>query len=55
MRIDIKTNGKPVRDNDIKALYILDYAMNLSSDEMLSANIKFVLSKHKKRLTKSNY
>lgn len=50
MRIEIPTGKKPVKDKDIKVLYILDYAMKLSSDRMLKANLEFVISKHKKRL-----
>lgn len=46
MRVDIKTNG-PVKDNDVKALYLLEEAMKLSSDKMRSANIKFIISKWK--------
>ncbi len=50
MRINIPTNGKPVKDPDIKALYILDYAMNLSTDKMLKANLEFAIGKWKKKL-----
>lgn len=54
MRIEIKTGGKPIKDNDIKALFILDYAMQISSDRMLKSNLEFVMGmkKHRKRLTK---
>ncbi len=44
MRIDIKTKSK-IKDPDIKALYILDYALKLSTDRMRKANIEFILSK----------
>lgn len=41
MRIEIKTKT-PVRDNDIKALYLLKLALELSTPRMLEANLKFV-------------
>jgi hypothetical protein len=44
MRIEIKTNGQ-VKDNDIKALYLLQEAMKLSSDRMRKANMDFIKSK----------
>lgn len=50
MRIEIKTGGKPIKDKDIKALYVLDYAMQLSTDIMLKANLEFAISKWKKKL-----
>ena len=53
MRIEIKTGGKPIKDKDIKALYVLDYAMQLSTDRMLLANLEFAISKYKKKLDKS--
>ena len=53
MRIEIKTNGKPIKDPDIKALYVLDYAMQLSTDRMLKANLEFAISKWKKKLDKA--
>lgn len=53
MRINITTNGKPIKDPDIKALYVLDYAMQLSTDKMLKANLEFVISKWKNKLNKS--
>lgn len=46
MRIEIKTKGK-VKDNDIKALYLLQKAMEISSDRMRQANLKFITSKWK--------
>jgi hypothetical protein len=46
MRIEIKTKS-PVKDNDIKALYLIQKAMELSSDRMRKANLNFVLSKYK--------
>jgi hypothetical protein len=46
MRIEIKTATKPIKDNDIKALYLLNLALKISSDRMRKANLDFVLSKH---------
>lgn len=45
MRVNIKTKG-PVKDNDIKALYLIDQAMKLSSDRMRGANLEFAVSKY---------
>jgi hypothetical protein len=44
MRIEIKTKS-PVRDNDIKALYLLKKALELSSPHMIKANLNFVLER----------
>jgi len=46
MRVDIKTKG-PVKDNDVKALYLLQKAMQISSDRMRRANLNFIISKWK--------
>lgn len=40
MRIEIKTKT-PVKDKDIKALYLLKEALKMSSPRMLDANLKF--------------
>jgi hypothetical protein len=45
MRIEIKTKS-PVKDTDVKALYLLNEAMHLSSDKMRQANLDFVKSKY---------
>lgn len=45
MRIDIKTKGK-VKDNDIKALYMLNAGIKMSSERMIVANLIFVLGKY---------
>jgi len=42
MRIDIKTNG-PVKDPDIKALYLLKKALEISTPRMVQANLKFAI------------
>lgn len=44
MRIEIKTKT-PVRDADIKALYLLEKACQISTPRMLKANLNFILSK----------
>lgn len=44
MRVNIKTKGQ-IKDNDVKALYLLQKAMELSSDRMRVANLKFIISK----------
>jgi hypothetical protein len=46
MRVEIKTKGA-VKDNDIKALYLIEEAMKLSSGRMRKANLQFVASKYK--------
>jgi hypothetical protein len=40
MRIEIKTKS-PVKDNDIKALYLIRKALEISSPHMVVANVKF--------------
>jgi hypothetical protein len=44
MRVNIKTNGK-IKDKDIKALYLMNYAMQISSDKMRKANLDFIKGK----------
>lgn len=46
MRIDIKTKGQ-VKDPDIKALYLLDAALKISTDRMVNANLEFAISKYR--------
>ena len=47
MRIDIKTKS-PVKDNDIKSLYLLAEAMKLSSsDKMRQVNLDYIKSRYK--------
>ena len=45
MRIEIKTNS-PVRDNDIRALYLMQKAMEISSPKMKEANMRYIAEKH---------
>ena len=44
MRIEIKTDD-PVKDVDLKALFILHYALLISSKRMRQANLNFILDK----------
>lgn len=44
MRIEIKTKHA-VKDNNIKALYLIEEAMKISTPRMRKANIEFVRSK----------
>lgn len=53
MRIEIKTNGR-VKDPDIKALYLLDAALKMSTDRMVNANLEFAISKYKSDKKKGN-
>jgi hypothetical protein len=46
MRVEIKT-GKPVRDNDIKALYLIRAALEMSTPRMVDANLKFAVESFK--------
>lgn len=45
MRVNIKTGDKPIKDPDIKAFYLLQHAMEISTDKMRKANIELILSK----------
>jgi len=40
MRVNIKTNGR-VKDNDIRALYLIAEAMKISTPRMKRANLRF--------------
>lgn len=42
MRIEIKTNG-PVKDQDIRAIYLLREALKMSTPRMRQANLKFAV------------
>jgi len=57
MRIEIPTNGVKIKDPDIKALYLLDAALQMSTDKMLNANLKFAIEKYhsngRKKLSKN--
>jgi hypothetical protein len=44
MRVEIQT-GKPVKDKDIQALYLIDKAMRISTPRMRKTNFLFVYDK----------
>ena len=44
MRIEIKT-AAPVRDDDVRALYLIKKAMEISTPRMRQANLDFVLNR----------
>lgn len=46
MRIEIKTK-EPVRDKDIKALYLIKHALRMSTPRMVDANLKFAIESFK--------
>lgn len=50
MRINIPTGGKPIKDRDIRAIFVLDYAMKLSTDKMLKANLEYAIDKWRKKI-----
>lgn len=50
MRIEIPTNGKPVKDPEIKGLYVLDKAMQMISDKMLKASLDYCIDKYHKKI-----
>lgn len=41
MRIEIKTNGKPVTDRDVRVLYMIWNALNNSSPHMKLENLRY--------------
>ena len=50
MRLQINTGLKKI-SNDLKALYVLDYALsNLSSKRMIKANLQFIVDRYGYRL-----
>jgi hypothetical protein len=51
MRVEIKTNG-PVKDNDVKALYLLQKALEISTARMRKHNLNFIIDKWEKELNK---
>ena len=54
MRVNIKTRGQ-VKDFDIKALYLLDYALKLSTKKMVRANLRFAIEKYNSEMEKAGY
>jgi hypothetical protein len=53
MRIEINTNGKKVTDPDIKALYVLVYALDNSTPKMKVANLQYVADRLGYKLVKA--
>jgi hypothetical protein len=53
MRVNIKTKGR-VKDKDIKALYLMNHALNISSAKMRIENLKFIVGKLGYNLIKSS-
>ena len=45
MRIEINTGKKPVTDPDIRALYLLVFALDKSTPNMRKTNLDFVASR----------
>ncbi len=45
MRIQIKTKY-PVKDNDLRALYLIKQAMEISTPRMRQENLDFVLNRN---------
>jgi len=48
MRIDINTNG-PVKDPDVKAIYLLKKALEISTPRMVDVNLKFAIESFKSK------
>lgn len=46
MRVEIKTHG-PVKDNDIRALYLIKKALEISTPRMVDANLEFAVGSFK--------
>ena len=42
MRIQIDTHGKPITDKDVRALYIILYALDNSTPRMKEANLQYI-------------
>ena len=53
MKITIKT-GARVTDSDIRALYLLVYAMQTSSDRMKEYNLRYVAERFGYKLVKED-
>jgi hypothetical protein len=45
MRIEIKTSS-PVKDKDIKGLYVLNAGMQMTSARMREVSLKFIADKY---------
>jgi hypothetical protein len=53
MRIEIKTNG-PVKDKDVRALYLIKHALEMSTPRMVDANLKFAIGSFNAKRRKIN-
>jgi len=51
MRINIKTEGK-LKDSDLKALYIIGYALKMISDRMIMPTLEFFASRYGFKIVK---
>jgi hypothetical protein len=52
MRIDIKTKGARLVDKDIRALYLLIYALDNSTPKMKTHNLAYVADRNGFKLVK---
>lgn len=52
MRVDIKTKGR-IKDRDIKALYLINAALKMSTPRMIDANLRFAIESFKTKKNKS--
>jgi len=52
MRININTNGKPLKDADVRALYLLLYALDSSTPKMKIANLRYIADRFGYDITK---
>lgn len=46
MRINIKIKGKKIKDRDIKALYIIRYALESIEPRMIKPTLDFFNNRH---------
>lgn len=51
MRVNIKTSS-PVKDKDIKAMYIMNEGVMMSTDRMREINLKLIADKYGYHLVK---
>lgn len=54
MRIEIKTGKKPVKDKDIRALYLISHALDNSTERMKYHNLNFFVDKLGYKLVPKN-
>lgn len=46
MRINVPTNGKPVKDVDVRALYVISCALELCSRRMILPTLAFFAERY---------